>query len=58
MAMTKTVEMGTHLRGVAQIARELGVRREWVWMVRMGRGKSARVEAALKSYGISVASRK
>ena len=31
-----------------------GVSREWVWMVRTGRGKSARIAAALKAEGIPV----
>ena len=49
-----TVEMVTYLRGVTKIAERFGVRREWVWQVRTGRGKSARIAAALKAEGIPV----
>ena len=49
-----TVEMVTYLKGVRKIAEREGVSREWVWMVRTGRGKSARIAAALKAEGIPV----
>ena len=48
------VEMVTYLRGVTKIAEREGVSREWVWQVRTGRGKSARIAAALKAEGIPV----
>ena len=48
------VEMVTCLKGVRKIAEREGVSREWVWMVRTGRGKSARIAAALKAEGIPV----
>jgi hypothetical protein len=46
------------LAGVRQIAEELGVSRMWVWQVRTGRGKSARIAAALKARGIPVVNAK
>jgi hypothetical protein len=53
-----TVEMVTCLKGVRKIAEREGVSREWVWMVRTGRGTSARIAAALKAEGISVEPRR
>lgn len=47
------VETKERLMGVSIVAAELGVRREWVWAVRTGRGTSARVEAALRRHGIT-----
>lgn len=49
---TAKVKVSERLEGVSIVAKELGVCREWVWMVRTGRGISARVEAALKRHGI------
>ena len=48
------IRLGIRLEGVTKIAERFGVRREWVWMVRTGRGKSARIAAALKAEGIPV----
>ena len=42
------------LEGAAGIAAALGCTRRWVWMVRTGRGRSARIEAALEAAGIRV----
>lgn len=52
---TTEVEMVQRLMGVTEIAKAHGVTREWVWAVRTGRGKSARISAALKARGIPVA---
>lgn len=46
------VKAKDRLMGVEIVAEELGVRREWIWAVRTGRGTSARVEEALRRHGI------
>ncbi len=48
------VRLERRLEGVREVASELGVSRMWIWQVRTGRGKSARVTAALKRYGIEI----
>lgn len=50
--MTNKIHTKERLMGVSIVAQELGVRREWVWAVRTGRGTSARVEEALNRHGI------
>ena len=52
------IRLGIRLEGVRKIAEREGVSREWVWMVRTGRGTSARIAAALKAEGISVEPRR